>query len=224
VCFNPQTKEQTKQKSQVLICDDFKTLKTLKILEFYFKNNIILYHPPSHTSYKFQPCDVRVFTSLKTAYRDKADRLFRGGANTVGKEHFTSLYSSVREKAFTKRDITAAWAATGLVPFNPDRVLRATPKPRLNQLFREADEIKVGSYKQDELSQTPVTLVSAEALASLHNIIKQDALTLNKTSIPRLQKHIQKLANAAQISFAQRALLDDQNQLLTRMNNEAKVR
>jgi hypothetical protein len=26
------------------------------------------------------------------------------------------------------------------------------------------------------------------------------------------------------MSFAQRALLDDQNQLLTRMNNEAKVR
>jgi hypothetical protein len=69
-----------------------------------------------------------------------------------------------------------------------------------------------------------VTPVSAEALASLHNIIKQDALTLNETSIPRLQRHIQKLANAAQMSFAQRALLDDQNQLLTRMNNEAKVR
>ncbi len=35
---------------------------------------------------------------------------------------------------------------------------------------------------------------------------------------------MQKLANAAQISFAERALLYDQNQMLTRMNNEAKVR
>jgi hypothetical protein len=34
---------------------------------------------------------------------------------------------------------------------------------------------------------------------------------------------VQKLANAAQISFAERAL-HDQNQMLTRMNNEAKVR
>lgn len=82
----------------------------------------------------------------------------------------------------------------------------------------------VGSCHQDEVPQTPVTPVSAEALASLCSIIKQDALTLNETSIPRLQRHIQKLANAAQISFAQRALLDDQNQLLTKMNNEAKVR
>jgi hypothetical protein len=66
--------------------------------------------------------------------------------------------------------------------------------------------------------------VSAEGLASLHNLIKQDAHTLNGTSIQRLERHVQKLANAAQISFAERALLHNQNQMLTRMNNEAKVR
>ena len=69
-----------------------------------------------------------------------------------------------------------------------------------------------------------MTPVSAEGLASLHNLIKQDAHTLNGTSIRRLERHVQKLANAAQISFAERALLYDQNQLLTKMNNEAKVR
>ena len=40
----------------------------------------------------------------------------------------------------------------------------------------------------------------------------------------RLQRHVQKLASAAQISFAERALLRDQNRPLSRMNNEAKVR
>jgi hypothetical protein len=208
----------------VLICNSFETHKTLEVLEFCFENNIILYRLPSHTSHKLQPCDIRVFAPLKGFYRDETDRLFRGGTNTVGKEHFISLYSPAREKAFTKRNITAAWAATGLFLFNPDRVLRTTPKPPAQSTIASADEIKVGSYQQDELPQTLVTLVSAEALMSLHNLIKQDALTLNETSIPRLQRHIQKFANAAQMSFAQRALLDDQNQLLTRMNNEAKVR
>ena len=80
------------------------------------------------------------------------------------------------------------------------------------------------SCYQDEVPQTPVTPVSAEGLASLHNLIKQDAYTLNETSVPRLQRHVQKLANAALISFAERALLYNQNQILTRMNNEAKVR
>ena len=82
----------------------------------------------------------------------------------------------------------------------------------------------MGSCHQDQVPQTPVTPVSAEGLASLHNLIKQDAHTLNKTSIQRLERHVQKLANAAQISFAERALLYDQKQMLTRMNNEAKVR
>jgi hypothetical protein len=111
-----------------------------------------------------------------------------------------------------------------LFPFNPDRVLRVTPKPPTQSTVPRANEIKVGSCHQDEVPQTPVTPVSAEGLASLQNLIKQDVHTLNGTSIQHLERHVQKLANATQISFAERALLHDQNQMLTRMNNKAKVR
>src|SRR5271170_587058 len=114
-----QTKAQAHQKPRVLICDGFGTHETLEILEFCLENNIILCRLPSHTSHKLQPCDVGVFAPLKAAYRDQVDRLYRGGANTVGKEHFTSLYSHARERAFTKKNITAGWAASGLFPFNP---------------------------------------------------------------------------------------------------------
>ncbi|KAH8776281.1 hypothetical protein F5883DRAFT_366018, partial [Diaporthe sp. PMI_573] len=139
----------------------------------------------------------------------------------IGKQHFTSLYSPAREKAFTKKNITAAWAACGLFPFNLDRVLRVTPKPPAQSTGPRADEIKASCY--EEVPQTPVTPVSAEGLTSLHNLIKQDAHTLNGTRIQRLERRVQKLANSAQISFAERALLHDQNQILTKMNNEAKV-
>jgi hypothetical protein len=106
--FDPQTRRQANQKPRVLICDGFGTHETLEALEFCFENNIILCRLPSHTSHKLQPCDVGVFVPLKAAYRDEADRLFRGGVNTIDKQHFTSLYSPAREKAFTKRNITAA--------------------------------------------------------------------------------------------------------------------
>jgi len=66
--------------------------------------------------------------------------------------------------------------------------------------------------------------VSVEGLTSLYSLIKQDAHTLNKTSIQRLERHIQKLVDAAQIFFAEHALLYDQKQMLTRINNEAKIR
>jgi hypothetical protein len=219
--FDPQTKQRANQKPRILICDGFGTHESLEILEHCFENNIILCRLPSHTSHKLQPCDVGVFAPLKAAYRNQVERLYRGGANTIGKEHFTSLYSPARERAFTKRNIVAGRAATGLFPFNPDRVLRDTPKPPAELTVPKGDEV---SFPQDEVLQTPVTPVSAEALALLHNLIKQDTHTLDETSKQRLQRHLQKLANAAQMSFAERALLRDQNRFLSRMNNEAKVR
>jgi hypothetical protein len=223
--FDPQTRERATGKPRVLICDGFGSHETLEILEFCFENNIILCRLPSHTSHKLQPCDVAVFASLKAAYRDQVERLYRGGADTVGKEHFTSLYSPARVKAVTKRNITSAWAATGLFPFNPDRVLRDTPKPPPEVSVLK--EVIVRAQPQDQVLDmpvTPVTPVTTEAVISLHEMITQDAHALDQTSKQRLQRHVRKLASAAQISFAERALLQDQNRFLSGMNNEAKVR
>ena len=64
----------------------------------------------------------------------------------------------------------------------------------------------------------------AEAVASLYNLIKQDAYMLDKTNKQRLQRHLQKLTNATQLSFAERDLLQEHNRFLAQMNNEAKVR
>jgi len=70
-----------------------------------------------------------VFAPLKAAYRDQVDRLERGGVGTIGKQHFTCLYSPAREKALTKRNILAGWKASGLYPSNPDKVIKDIPKP-----------------------------------------------------------------------------------------------
>jgi hypothetical protein len=221
--FDPQTKDRANGKPRVLICDGFGTHETLEVLEFCFKNNIILCRLPSHTSHKLQPCDVGPFAPLKTAYRDQVERLNCGGVDKIGKEHFTSLYSPAREKALSKRNILAGWAATGLFPFNPERVFRHTPRPLDVTTVPEVAEV-VTSTLQDEEPQTPITPVTTEALSSLHNLIKQDTSGPHDQSTQRMQRHVQKLASAAKISFAECALLRDQNQLLSDINKEAKVR
>jgi hypothetical protein len=83
------------------VCVSFGTHKALEVLEFCLENYIILCRLLSHTSHKLQPCDVAVFAALKAAYRDKVERLERDSVNAIGKEHFTSLYSCPRSKAFT---------------------------------------------------------------------------------------------------------------------------
>jgi len=87
-----------------------------------------------------------------------------------------------------------------------------------------AADMEVGLCQEDEVPQTPITPVTAEAIMSLHYLIKQDTYTLDETSMPRLQRHIQKLAKAGQTSIAYRALLEEQNSLLTSINDKAKTR
>jgi hypothetical protein len=224
--FDPQTRERANGKPRVLICDGFGTHETLEILEFCLANNITLCRLPSHTSHKLQPCDVGPFAPLKTAYRDQVERLNRGGVDKVGKEHFTYLYSPARDRALTKRNVRAGWAATGLFPFNPERVLRDIPKPPVKLTIPRVDGV-TETYPREEALHTPVTPVTpitAEALTSLHELIKQGSYTPDLTSKQRLQRLVQKLASAAQTSFAERALLQDQNQFLFKVNSEAKVR
>ena len=227
--FDPQTRERANGKPRVLICDGFGTHETLEILEFCLANNITLCRLTSHTSHKLQPCDVGPFAPLKTAYRDEVERLNRGRVDKVGKEHFTYLYSPARDTALTKRNIRVGWTATGLFPFNPERVLKHIPKPSVKLAIPRVDGA-IETYPLEEVLHTPVapvtpvTPVTAEALTSLHELIKQDSCTLGLTSKQRLQRLVQKLASAAQTSFAERALLQDQNQFLFKVNSEAKVR
>jgi hypothetical protein len=84
-------------------------------------------------------------------------------------------------------------------------VLKDVPRPPAEVIIPGATIARTST--PDVMLQTPitpVTLVTAEALTSLHNMIKQD------TNVPdETRTRIQKLANAAQISFAERALLKD---------------
>lgn len=226
--FDPQTRAKANGKPRVLISDSFGTHETLEILEFGLENNIILCRLPSHTSHKVQPCDVAVFAALKAAYRDQVDRLGRGGVYSIGKEDFTSLYSPARVKAFTKRNITQAWAATGLFPFNPDRVLRGISRPHVQIVTSEAE--MTGCGMQAETAQmtdtpvTPITPVDTGAVTLLYNMIKQDAEGLDEPRKRRIHRRVQKLASAARVAFAERSFLQDHNRFLSKINGEVKAR
>jgi hypothetical protein len=224
--FDAETRARANGKPRVLICDGFGTHETLEILEFCFENNIILCRLPSHTSHKLQPCDVSVFAPLKTAYRDQVERLNRGGINTIGKEHFTYLYAPARERTLTKKNIIAGWAATGLFPFSPERVLRNTPKPPVDLVVPTVNDV-VGSSSQRDLLLTPVTPVTpatAEGFTVLHDLIKRDVCAPEEASRQRLERRVQKLVSAAKISVAKQGLLQEHNRLLYTINSEAKVR
>ncbi|KAI7227738.1 hypothetical protein KC330_g8251 [Hortaea werneckii] len=226
--FDPQTSERANGKPRVLICDGFGTHEKLEILVHCLTNNIKLCRLPSHTSHKLQPCDIAVFAPLKTAYRDNAERLERG-VNTIGKQHFTSLYSPAREAAFTKRNILAGWSKGGLFPFNPQRVLRDIDKPyaELREAAGEPVAPGIGFVAAPPPSPasvtlvspvapvtpvTPITPVSAETFTSLQNtIVREDARRFDDVDKHALQEgHIRflhKINNEGEARRSTRAIV-----------------
>jgi hypothetical protein len=105
-------------------------------------------------------------------YREQVERIELGRVNTVSKQHFTYLYSSAREKAFTKRNILEAWRESSLFLFNPERVLIEFPKPLVKLTILTTNKLKVDPCPDYKALPTPATPVSREALASLLDRIK----------------------------------------------------
>lgn len=229
--FEPQTRERANGKPRVLICDGFGTHATLEILEHCFANNILLCRLPSHTSHKLQPCDIAVFAPLKVAYRDNVERMERVGVNAIGKQHFTALYSLARELSFTRRNVFAGWSKGGLFPFDPQRVLRGMEKPPDTVHTLAADAGTFGPSVQHVTAAmcatplTPVTPVTAEAFASLRDlIIHQDAHALDDADKQKLKRHMQKFTKGAQTLVVGGTLKQDQIRSLRKANDEAQPR
>lgn len=220
--FDPLTKATANGKPRILISDGLASHESLKVMTFCYENNIILCRLPSHTSHKLQPCDIAVFGPLKTAYREQVERLFRGGAGTIGKQHFTLLYSRARATAMTARNIRSAWSKAGLVPLNPQRVLRTLEAPPLQpEPLCPRTSVPPDSVDMHEPPVTLKTPISANGLERMRHTLDE---VLSAMSDDKSRLHVQKLYNAAEQSLANCALLTDENKSLVEQNCEKKAR
>jgi hypothetical protein len=96
-------------------------------------------------------------------------------------------------------------------------VLQDIQKLLATLIILKANEAKFSSSLYSEVLQT---LVTAEEVTVLRKLIDQDAHILNK----KCRKRFQKLLNTVQASIAECALLQDENQLLSKQNDEVKRR
>ncbi|OKP07150.1 hypothetical protein PENSUB_6110 [Penicillium subrubescens] len=219
--FDPQTKARAGKRPRLLINDGFATHESLEVLKFCLANNIIPCRLPSHTSHKLQPCDVGVFSALKTAYREQVELFYRGGANAVRLEHFTSLYSRARNSAITPRNINAGWSKTVSFPWNPDLVLKDIQPPPGASGSNRGNIAKVAHYPASaELLQKPQTPITADGLQSLGRKVQKEARGWDEDS----KFLVNRLAHAAEKAFADCALLCNDDERLLAQNNEKRSR
>ncbi|EED11891.1 conserved hypothetical protein [Talaromyces stipitatus ATCC 10500] len=108
--FIPLTNDRSIGKYQMLILDGHRSHLTAEFDCICTKNNIS------------PPLDVGYFAILKRYYGQLVEQRMRLGFNHIDKFDFLTAFPKARTMAYKAQNIWNSFAATGLVPFNPDRV------------------------------------------------------------------------------------------------------
>jgi hypothetical protein len=155
---------------------------------------------PAYFSYKLQPLDVSYFTPLKKAYKILINQKARLGVSHINKFNFLKAFLAARKSAFQPETIRNSFAGTGLVLFNPDRVLSQlkiqlkTPTPLDSRLTNSAPK-------------TPYTTKQLEKQASAtKKLLKKRA----ESSFPLLEARLDKIIKGHKLMFNELVLARDE--------------
>jgi len=132
--FDQWTRGRVVGQYRLLILDGHGSHATPEFDTYCSENQIITLCMPPHTSHLLQPLDVGCFGPLKNAYSRLVQDLARQGIFHVDKSDFLDMYQQARLLVFSSQNIISGFRATGLLPFNPERVLSIltitkTPSP-----------------------------------------------------------------------------------------------
>jgi hypothetical protein len=209
--FIPITNARTTGRYRMLILDGHGSHLTPQFDQICTENHIIPVCMPPHSSHLLQPLDVSCFAVLKRQYGQLVEQRMRLGFNHIDKHDFLTAFPTARMMAYKAENIRNGFAATGLVPFNPDRVYQQldiqvrtpTPPPSRasnsqsscfqtpsnpRQLQRHATTIKrlIGQRTTSPLS--PIN-------KAVDRMSKACEMTMNELSIIRKEVHDLRAAN-----------------------------
>jgi len=121
--FHKHTHARAIRKYWLLIFDGHGSHVTPEFDQFCTQNMIIPLCMPLHSSHLLQPLDVGCFSSLKKTYGQRVESNMWLGINHIDKRDFLIAYQHARKEALSASNICSGFAATGLVPYQPDQVL-----------------------------------------------------------------------------------------------------
>ena len=114
---------------------------------------------PPHSSHFLQPLDVGCFSPLKRAYGCLVENKARLGSNHIDKFDFLEAYTQAHIETFKQDTIKNSFAASGLIPFRPEKVLE-----KLNIQLKIP--IPPGSQSTNSEPKTPYNLKQLQKQAS----------------------------------------------------------
>src|SRR5947199_1984661 len=107
----------------MLLFDGYNSYTDYSVIDFCWKHHIIPFTLPPHVSYILQPLDVVCFQPYKHYHRQALDRSLRLGVFDFNRLDFIAAFNKMRAETFKSSTIKSAFAKTGLIPYNPEKVL-----------------------------------------------------------------------------------------------------
>jgi DDE superfamily endonuclease len=210
--FEKHTAHRTKGIHRLLILDGHGSHGTPAFDLFAKEHNIITLCMPSHSSHLLQPLDVGCFAVLKRVYGQQVQSLMRNGVNHIDKQDFLQAYHDAHNKTMTFANIQSSFAATGVLPYDPDRVLiklntqLRTPSPPLARLEPEpwapetphnTTELKLQSgLIRDSLKRR---ILSSPTESALNQLVKGCEMAMNGAVLLAEENRQLRTENARQV-------------------------
>jgi len=125
------------------------------------KNNIILMVLPPHSSHLTQPLDVGVFSPLKRLMASAIEPLVSTEMHRIMKAEWLSAYLEAHDGAFSIQNIRSGFCGTGIMPFNPSKVIDCVkpPAPIIQEslIVRGSMPIELTTpFKESVLTSSPL--------------------------------------------------------------------
>jgi len=169
---------------------------------------------PAHSSHLLQPLDVGCFAVLKRLYGQQVQNLMRNGVSHIDKSDFLEAYHNARTETMSQSNIAVSFAATGVLPYDPERVLAKlntqlrTPTPPL------ASELNLGPWAPETPHNTTDLKLQSKAIkdyiqraksppspleAALDQLVKGCAMSMNSAILLKEEVRQLRAVNAKQV-------------------------
>jgi hypothetical protein len=168
-----------------------------------------------HSSHLLQPLDVGCFSVLKRSYGRQIEGLMRNRVNYIDKQDFLEAYYTARTETMNQSNIYSSFAATGVVPYDPERVLT-----KLNTQLRIPTPPPATALNQGPwIPETPYNTAQLE----LQSKAIKDYIKRRTRSPPSpTDLVLNQLVKGCQIAINSTVLLAEENRQLRAENERQK--
>ena len=213
--FEKHIKDRTRGVYRLLILDGHGSHTSPEFDLFCSEHIIITLCMPPHSSHLLQPLDVSCYAVLKQSYGRQVEEYMRVGVNHIDKPDFLMAYVSARREAIIPDIICSGFAATGLVPYNPDRVLA-----KLNTQLRTPTPPLIPPCEQGHWSpETPYNVAQLELQAKA---IKEHLSHRIDSPPSPTNQILNQLVKGCQLAMNNAILLTEVNKQLRATNERQK--